>query len=83
MLVESERLIFFTIKGTKTEAHSFRREVGIGSNSHCLSRRKFKSSWTFASKAGQRNWIDDLRRGGAWVEEGGESVPEDCEARTD
>ena len=34
--VESERLMIWVITGRRTDAQSFRREVGIGSNSHCL-----------------------------------------------
>ena len=34
--IESERLIILVITGGRTDAQSFRREVGIGSNSHCL-----------------------------------------------
>ena len=39
---ESERLI---ITGTRTEAHSFKRYVGIGQSSHCLLGREFKSTY--------------------------------------
>ena len=41
--VESERLIIWVITGRRTDAQSFRREVGIGSNSHCLLGSEFKS----------------------------------------
>ena len=47
--VESERLIIWAITGRRTDAQSFRREVGIGSNSHCLLGSEFKSSKTSAS----------------------------------
>src|SRR6218665_21145 len=51
---ESERLIILVITGTRAEAQSFRREVGIRSSSHCLLGREFKSSDTSASEAGKR-----------------------------
>ena len=52
--IESERLIIWVITERRTDAQSFRREVGIGSNSHCLLESEFKSSKTSASKAGWR-----------------------------
>src|SRR6218665_2027084 len=57
---ESERLIILVIIGTRTEAQSFRREVGIGSSSHCLLGRVFKRSDTSASEVGKRIGSDEL-----------------------
>jgi len=50
--VESERLIILVITGKRTDAQSARREVGIGSNSHCLLGSELRSSETSASEAG-------------------------------
>ena len=50
--VQSERLIILVITGRRTDAQSFRREVGIGSNSHCLLGSEFKRNDTSASEAG-------------------------------
>ena len=61
--VESERLIILVITGRRTDAQSFRREVGIGSNSHCLLGSEFKSSETSASEAGWIIWRDDWEGG--------------------
>ena len=49
---ESERLIILVITGRRTDVQLFRREVGIGSSSHCLLGSEFKSSETSASEAG-------------------------------
>ena len=57
--VESERLIIIVITGTTTEAQSFRREVGIGSSSHCLLGREFRRSATSVSVAGEKIGRDD------------------------
>ena len=57
--MDSERLIIFVIMGTRAEAQSFRREVGIGSTSHCLLGRAFKRSDTSDSEAGERIVSDD------------------------
>lgn len=57
--VDSERLMIFVIIGTRAEAQSFRREVGIGSSSHCLLGRAFKRSDTSDSEAGERIVSDD------------------------
>ena len=57
--VESERLMILVITGTRTEAQSFRREVGIGSSSHCLLGREFRRSDTSVSVAGERIGRDD------------------------
>src|SRR6218665_2003348 len=62
--VESERLIILVITGRRTDAQSSRREVGIGSNSHCLLGSEFKSSKTSASQAGWRIWRDAWEGGG-------------------
>jgi hypothetical protein len=57
--VERERLIILVITGTRTEAQSFRREVGIGSSSHCLLGRELRRSDISASEAGERTESDD------------------------
>ena len=57
--MESERLMILVITGTRTEAQSFRREVGIGSSSHCLLGREFKRSDTSVSVAGEKIGRDD------------------------
>ena len=57
--VESERLIILVIIGMRTEAQSFRRAVGIGSNSHCLLGRELSRSDTSASEAGWSVGSDD------------------------
>jgi len=87
--VESERLIILVIIGTRTEAQSFRREVGIGSSSHCLLGREFRRSDTSASEAGERSGSDDWEAGGEGLREGSESVLisreawDVCESRRD
>lgn len=81
---ESERLIILVITGTRTEAQSFRREVGIGSSSHCLLGREFKRSDTSASEAGKRIGSDEWVIGGVRpAGEGSESVLAACESRRD
>ena len=57
--VESDRLIILVITGTRTEAQSLRREVGIGSSSHCLLGRALSRSKTSVSEAGERIDSDD------------------------
>ena len=58
--MESERLIILVIAGTRTtEEQSLRREVGIGSSSHCLLVREIRRSDTSASEAGEKIWSDD------------------------
>ena len=57
--MESERLIILVMIGMRTEAQSFRRAVGIGSNSHCLLGREFSRSDTSASEAGWSIGRDD------------------------
>ena len=57
--VESDRLIILVITGTRTEAQSLRREVGMGSSSHCLLGRALRRSKTSASEAGERIDSDD------------------------
>ena len=34
--VDKKRLIILVMMGTRIDAHSFSKEVGIGSSSHCL-----------------------------------------------
>jgi len=77
--VESERLMIFVITGMRTEAHSFKREVGIGSSSHCLLGREFSRVDTSASDVGERNERDEMRAGGVGLTDGGGSVPEEAE----
>lgn len=81
--VESERLMIWVITGRRTDAQSFRREVGIGSNSHCLLGSEFKSSKTSVSEAGWRILREDWEGGGGGIGVGGGSAVEDCEARRD
>jgi hypothetical protein len=56
---ESERLIILVIIGTRTEEQSFKREVGIGSSSHCLLGSAFRRSEISASVAGENTERDD------------------------
>ena len=50
---ESERFIGLSlvITGTRIEAQFCRREVRLGSNSHCLLGREFKKSETYTEEA--------------------------------
>src|ERR1043165_3115261 len=75
--------MILVITGTRTEAQSFRREVGIGSSSHCLLGREFKRSDTSVSVAGEKIGKDDCEAGGVGFEKGGESVMEELDARKD
>src|SRR6218665_2632084 len=81
--VESERLMIWVITGRRTDAQSFRREGGIGSNSHCLLGSEFKSSKTSVSEAGWRILREGWGGGGGGIGVGGGSAVEDCEARRD
>src|SRR6218665_3076240 len=83
MAVDSERLIIWVFTGRRTDVQSFRREVGIGSNSHCLLGSEFKSSKTSVSEAGWRILREDWEGGGGGIRVGGGSAVEDCEARRD
>lgn len=56
---ESERLMILVMTGTRIEAQSFKREVGIGSSSHCLLGRDFRSSSTSVSVVGDSIGSDD------------------------
>jgi len=77
---ESERLIVLVITGTRTEAQSFRREVGIGSSSHCLLGKEFKRSDTSALEAGKTTRSDELEIGEVGLGEGSGSVLAACES---
>jgi len=77
--VDRERLITLVMIGTRTDAQSFNKEVGIGSSSHCLFGRECSRWDTSVSDAGWKTDNDD--RGGdggeSWVEgkiSAGESV---------
>lgn len=80
---ESERFMILVITGMRTEAQSFRREVGIGSSSHCLLGREFNRSDTSVSEAGERIESDDWEAGGVGSGEGSGSVLGECESRRD
>lgn len=43
-MVESERLIILLITGTRTEDHTCKREVGIGSGAQFALGREFKNN---------------------------------------
>jgi len=47
-----ERLTILVIVGTKTDEHSFRSQVGMGSESDCLSGQLDRILWTSDSEAG-------------------------------
>ena len=47
-----ERLTILVIVGTRTDEHSLRSQVGIGSESHCLFGQLDRILWTSDSEAG-------------------------------
>ena len=47
-----ERLTVLAIVGTRTDQHSLRSQVGIGSESHCLFRQLDRILYTSGSEAG-------------------------------
>ena len=47
-----ERLRILVIVGTRTDEHSLRSQVGIGSESHCLFGQLDRILWTSGSEAG-------------------------------
>ena len=48
----TERLTILVIVGTRTDEHSSRSQVGIGSESHCLFAQLDRILWTSGSEAG-------------------------------
>jgi len=48
----SERLTILVIVGTRTDAHSLRSQVGMGSESDCLLGQFDKTLWISDSEAG-------------------------------
>jgi hypothetical protein len=66
--VDKERLIILVMIGTRTDEHSFSKEVGIGSRSHCLFGRECNKLDTSVSDVGWKADNDD--RGGKGGEDG-------------
>ena len=63
----SERLTILVIVGTRTDAHSLRSQVGMGSESHCLLGQFDRTLWISDSEAGLK-----VEKSGGVVEGEGE-----------
>ena len=59
-----ERLTILVIVGTKTDEHSLRSQVGIGSESDCLFGQLERTLWTSDSEEGVKT-----EKLGGWQEE--------------
>jgi len=57
--VDREMLIILVMMGTRIDAQSFSKEVGIGSSSHCFFRRDCNKLDTSVSDVGWKTDNDD------------------------
>jgi len=64
--VDKERFIILVMMGTRIDAQSFNKEVGMGSSSHCLFGRECKRFETSVSEVGWKIDNDDRGGEGGW-----------------